>query len=961
MESSESEQTYDIYRERGDTSLDYLLGRHFISLFLILLFAIRLSSQRTTRDKELNYFWLTVISCFLLVLEDQLEMMASEDPDLRFWRILLSVAGYVLRSTATVGLVFVVRRPEQGKRWLWWIPCIINLAVCCTAFFTDIAFGFDDDYVFYRGPLGYVAFIVPLSYLAAILILTFQRYVDRRRRADRLILFACTLFCLLSALLDATRGGVRLHEAILISSIFFYIFLRSYDVRRDSLTRILNRQSLYDDCESLQKYICAAASLDMNGLKTINNTQGHHAGDTALKKIGECLREVTDPDVRTYRIGGDEFVILFFRADEPSVQNILNDLRISVEDAGYSIAYGYAMREENDDPESMIRRSDMKMFEQKAQYYREKKHDRRKARSERADQYPADARKTLEESPQPVAVYQFIDHRVETLVVSDGFCKLFGYPDHHQALHILDENMYRDVHPMDQERLSGAMLRFSEGKEELDVIYRTRAGVTSDYRIIHARGIHAHTGTDARIAHVWYMDEGIYMEGDEENGTLMNQALNRALHEESILNASHYDELTGLPSLTWFFQLCEARKTKAPDEEPQNVLLYIDLSGMKYFNDKYGFTEGDKLLKSFSMVLLEAFGKENCCHIAADRFASSTMEDGLEERLRRLFDATSRCNSGNTLPVRVGIYSASAGDISVTSAFDRAKLACDSIRHSDSSCFNYYKKGMSDVIRRRQYVIANIDRAIKEKWIQAYYQPIVSAADEKICDEEALARWIDPAEGFLSPADFVPHLEDTGLIYKMDLYILDQVIEKMLFLQQSGQPVVPHSINLSRSDFEACDMVEEITRRVDGAGIRHNMINIEITESVIGSDFEFINEQVNRFRENGFAVWMDDFGSGYSSLDVLQSIRFDLIKFDMSFMRKLDEGENGRIILTELMKLAGRLKLDTVCEGVEKEEQVRFLQSIGCAKLQGYYFSKPVPFELQTAGALSMKNPGPEA
>ena len=122
---------------------------------------------------------------------------------------------------------------------------------------------------------------------------------------------------------------------------------------------------------------------------------------------------------------------------------------------------------------------------------------------------------------------------------------------------------------------------------------------------------------------------------------------------------------------------------------------------------------------------------------------------------------------------------------------------------------------------------------------------------------------------------------------------------------------------------------------------------------MIGSDFEFMNEQVNRFRKNGFKVWMDDFGSGYSSLDVLQSIDFDLIKFDMSFTRKLDDNENCRVILTELMRMAQKLKKDTICEGIEKEEHVRFLKEIGCSKLQGYYFSKPVPFDpesLRTAG-----------
>lgn len=929
--------------------MDDLLGRHFITVFLIILFAIRLGSQRSSRDKELRYFWVTLISCLLLVFQDMLETACSQNPDLRFWRTLLSILGYVLRSTATVGLVLVACKPEYRNKWMWWIPCGINLLVCCTAFFTDIAFGFDADYAFYRGPLGYVSFAVPIFYLFVILFMTFRNYVDSRKRSDRLFLIICALLCLLSSLLDATRGGVRLHEAIMISSIFFYIFLRSYDVRRDALTSVRSRQTLYDDCAgAMQKDFCAAASLDMNGLKELNNHDGYHAGDAALQKIGEYLREVSGQNVRTYRIGGDEFVILFFNKDEETVRSMLEKIRDDVGAMGYSIAYGYAMRDEKESPESMIRRADLKMFEQKAQYYREKSHDRRKNRREKQEYISADTRKALEYSPHPFAVYKFSDHRIETLLVSDGFCKLFGYADRNEALHVLDQNMYRDVHADDQERLSGAMLRFSEGKEELDVVYRTREGMESDYRVIHARGSHMHTGTDDRIAHVWYMDEGVYVEGDEESGTLMNQALNRALHEESILNASHYDGLTGLPSLTWFFQLCEAKKTETPGKGRQNILLYIDLNGMKYFNHRYGFAEGDKMLKAFSALLETTFGKEDVCHIAADRFAAATTDEDLEDRLRRMFEEAGKANDGNMLPVRVGIYSFGIENVSVSTAFDRAKIACDEIRHSDNSCFSYYRVEMRDTFRKRQYIIANIDKAIQEKWIQVYYQPIVRASDEQICDEEALARWIDPVEGFLSPADFIPYLENTGLIYKMDLYVLEQVLEKIRFLQETGRKVVPQSINLSRSDFEICDIVEEIRKRVDAAGVSHDLISVEITESIIGSNFEFMNEQVNRFHENGFPVWMDDFGSGYSSLDVLQSIQFDLIKFDMSFLRKIDEGEKGKIILTELMKLASQLQVDTICEGVEKAEHASFLREIGCGKLQGYYYSKPVPFRPET-------------
>jgi hypothetical protein len=170
----------------------------------------------------------------------------------------------------------------------------------------------------------------------------------------------------------------------------------------------------------------------------------------------------------------------------------------------------------------------------------------------------------------------------------------------------------------------------------------------------------------------------------------------------------------------------------------------------------------------------------------------------------------------------------------------------------------------------------------------------------------------------------------------------------------AGFNVIPHSINLSRSDFDACDIVEEIRKRVDASGVDRNKITIEITESVLGNDLVFMKEQVERFRKLGFPVWMDDFGSGYSSMDVLQSIQFDLIKFDMSFMKKYDEGGNAKVILTELMRMATSLGVDTVCEGVETASQVRFLQEIGCSKLQGYYYSKPI--SLQTLLEIDQKN-----
>ena len=560
-------------------------------------------------------------------------------------------------------------------------------------------------------------------------------------------------------------------------------------------------------------------------------------------------------------------------------------------------------------------------------------------------QLPQQEQSALERLRQPFAIYQFVDKRVATLMLSDGFCKLFGYDDRAQAYFDMDNNMYKDTHPDDAARIANAALRFATKGGQYEVVYRSKIRDSSDYRIIHAYGEHVFTDDGVRLAHVWYSDEGIYREGRAQQRIELTESLSNALHENSMVKASQYDNLTGLPSMSYFFELAEAGRDRVRENGGTPVLLYVDFSGMKFFNTKYGFLEGDKLLLAFAKLLADTFGNEHSCRIGADHFAVQTEKSGLEDKLQKLLMECREMNEGKNLPVHIGVYVAESEQVHASVACDRAKMACTELNGRYETAVNYYSQDLSEDAAKRQYVIENIDRAIKEKWIQMYMQPIIRAVNERVCDVEALARWIDPEIGLLSPADFIPALEDAGLIYKLDLYMLEQILDSMKEETAAGFYVVPHSINLSRSDFDACDIVEEIRRRVDEAGVDRSLITIEITESVIGGSFEFMKEQIERFRDLGFPVWMDDFGSGYSSLDVLQSISFDLIKFDMSFMRKLDEGDGGKIILTELMKMATSLGVDTVCEGVETKDQVRFLREIGCSKLQGFYFSKPVPFE----------------
>lgn len=548
----------------------------------------------------------------------------------------------------------------------------------------------------------------------------------------------------------------------------------------------------------------------------------------------------------------------------------------------------------------------------------------------------------MEKSSIPFAVYQFIDKRVVTLVVSAGFCHLFGF-ERREAYDLMDNDMYRDTHPDDVARIANDAFLFATENRKYNVIYRSK--VKGVYGIIHAHGEHIYTEDGTRLAVVWYDFEGTCSDDVSEYESGLNHSLNTALREESMYQRNYYDQLTGLPTMTYFFELAEAGRKRLQERGKQTAFLFINLKGMSYFNKKYGFNKGDQLINAVAKILIRYFSNENCSRFAQDHFAVFTDAENLEEKLEKIISECQKINDGNNLPVRIGIYAAQNTDVDISTACDRAKYACDVNREAYMSGYYYFDDTMLANTESQQYIIDNLDRAMAENWIKVYYQAIVRTANGKVCDEEALARWDDPVKGLLSPGEFIPILEDTKLIYKLDLYMLDQILKKMKAQADYGLYIVPQSLNLSRADFDMCDIVEEIRKRVDGAGIARDKLTIEITESVVGSDFEFMKDQIRRFQKLGFQVWMDDFGSGYSSLDLLQNIHFDLIKFDMRFMQRFGQGEESKIILTELMKMASGLGIDTVTEGVETREQVDFLREVGCSKLQGFYFSKPVPLE----------------
>ncbi|MGI6556277.1 MAG: EAL domain-containing protein [Pseudoramibacter sp.] len=255
---------------------------------------------------------------------------------------------------------------------------------------------------------------------------------------------------------------------------------------------------------------------------------------------------------------------------------------------------------------------------------------------------------------------------------------------------------------------------------------------------------------------------------------------------------------------------------------------------------------------------------------------------------------------------------------------------------------------MADDYEQQLYVLAHFQQAMDERWIEIYYQPVCQVGTGQLSGYECLARWHDPDRGILSPAAFVPALEQHHLIGLLDHYILDTVCREAAERRQKGLGDIPISFNVSRDDFNDGDVFQDVCDITAKYGIDPSLIDIEITESAFSDDPDYIGAQVKRFRDAGFSVWMDDFGSEYSSLGTLQKMDVDLIKLDIRFLRACEEerqngGHRAADLLKATIQLVKALGLHTLCEGVETEAQMALLREYGCEKAQGFYLGMPQP------------------
>ncbi len=407
------------------------------------------------------------------------------------------------------------------------------------------------------------------------------------------------------------------------------------------------------------------------------------------------------------------------------------------------------------------------------------------------------------------------------------------------------------------------------------------------------------------------------------------------------------DALTGLPSMTYF--LVHARSMfEAPTlADSQFFIVYFNIENMKAYNERFGMVAGDELLVFAAGAIKHAFERALITRVGDDRFILVTYDESPIARIEQVHNEVRAYSNEANVAIRAGVYEYERG-VDVSSACDLAKLACDHIKGRHNVHFFVYNKDLREARQRKQFILDRFDEALKHGHIKAYYQPILRTLSGRVCEYEALARWEDPEEGFIEPDEFIPVLEECRLVHMLDLHIVGCVCRDIRDMTEHKDLCpLPVNVNLSRFDMGLCDIAAELAQIMRQHDVPANMLNIELTESSLSESRERLSEVIDQFHELGMQVWMDDFGSGYSSLNLLREFDFDAVKFDTVFLHSRNEigRARSRMMLSHLIDMAKELGVQTLMEGVETQEQFEFLSTEGCEKVQGYAFEHPIPAE----------------
>lgn len=429
-------------------------------------------------------------------------------------------------------------------------------------------------------------------------------------------------------------------------------------------------------------------------------------------------------------------------------------------------------------------------------------------------------------------------------------------------------------------------------------------------------------------------------------------------NEEEIMRQAYYDSLTGLANRSLFMDRLREAVIRAGREKKGLAVFFLDLDNFKNVNDTLGHDVGDELLIESARRLTECLREvDTVSRLGGDEFTvlleALAKDDDVTIVARKVIKALSLPytlkNEEVFITVSLGItWFPSDGD-SAESLVKNADLAMYHAKQLGKNNYQIFNKAMNERAMRRLKLERGLRKAITNQELVAYYQPKVNLKTRRIVGTEALVRWKNKDGSLISPNEFIPLAEETGLIIGIDEWMLHEAcafIKEIHHEDHRDLPVsVNVSVNLSAVVLERKDLVEIVASTIEGVGLKPEHLELEVTESSIIRNLDLAITTIQRLRDRGFNVSMDDFGTGYSSLSYLVKLPINILKIDRAFVTDLPTSANSRSVARAIVSMAHDMGMKVIAEGVETKEQLSFLDEIGCDEVQGYYFSPPVPKE----------------
>lgn len=418
------------------------------------------------------------------------------------------------------------------------------------------------------------------------------------------------------------------------------------------------------------------------------------------------------------------------------------------------------------------------------------------------------------------------------------------------------------------------------------------------------------------------------------------------------------DTLTGLDCYDDF--LVQLQKELDQIGDDNLVVIYTDIKHFKYINDTYGYQVGDALLKEFAYQytyknerLIGAARVYSDNFIALDRIPKDAYSN---EEFRKMIRGRNQeweikfrekyLSSRLQFCTGINIVNKNTPCLDAENVVSNANLARKVAKEMENDCCVLFDQSMIEGIRRKVEITSNIPRALENREFKVYFQPKIESDTQRMIGAEALVRWQKPDGSFIYPDEFISQIERSGQIIDVDYYVYREVFRFIADRISEGKKVVPISLNVSRVHLDEMRILEYVKDLFEEFQVPYSMVEFELTESIYLENTEQALKLIRSLHNMGIRVSMDDFGSGYSSLNLLSKLPIDIIKLDKVFLKENNLQENDKIIISCIVDMARKLQITSLCEGVETIEQSRYLKEVGCQIQQGYYFSKPVPQEV---------------